>query len=693
LPDIPGYYSGDIMNCIKSRESGSYTASDWKKSSKYTDDTKANEALDVANKAQTTADGAKSVADNAKIIGDNLVNGLGFQETEITGKYIISPVIAGGTLLIGDTNSTYAQITTEGKLICTGAEISGDIVANSLTLGNGVTIPSTSIDGLDSTIKGYGYQTKAETQKIVEAYGYQTKANVTSLITSYGYKNADEVKDIVEGYGYTTNSAAYQYLIDGDYFLVSGTKISEITGYTEFKNSLVLKSSISSTTSTETITLPSGEKVNRTTYITTVPNSDGTSKTFKTYDDGAYVFTNIGIGNGSSDPENSTSTDTYVMIDKNGCLTADNAVIRGNIYAINGYFNGTVHATDGEFSGTINAGAGSIGGIEILSDRLRSRNTMTEGVAGAQYEASIRKYNPDASNPTKEPAFLIRKRNYDGTNYDSSWEHIFKVTYEGKLTSLDADIKGGTIGGFTIGDNSITSGTWGSDGGVMMCTGSNVSKKIGGKDTNGWCFTAGSKFGVTKDGDVYASNVDITGKINATSGNMDTVTATNLIVKSGEIELGDATLNQDGLVVSGTTGKSKLGCVNIDKNSLFIGSWDYSSDVISERSTPDVFICKGSTYKYPLAGQTQSGWAIGAGKNFGVTIDGSMYCKKGEIGGLTIHTNGSLGKTYADGDGLKGIMIYPDGFRANDGRLYYIVIYQGSQEPVGGISSDGWHSI
>ena len=39
--------TGDIMRCIKARATGNYTASDWDKASKYTDDTKANEALDA----------------------------------------------------------------------------------------------------------------------------------------------------------------------------------------------------------------------------------------------------------------------------------------------------------------------------------------------------------------------------------------------------------------------------------------------------------------------------------------------------------------------------------------------------------------------------------------------------------------------------------------------------------------------
>ena len=56
---------GEIMRCKDGidRTSGSYTASDWELASKYTDDTKAKEALAVANTAQETANHAKDFAD------------------------------------------------------------------------------------------------------------------------------------------------------------------------------------------------------------------------------------------------------------------------------------------------------------------------------------------------------------------------------------------------------------------------------------------------------------------------------------------------------------------------------------------------------------------------------------------------------------------------------------------------------
>ena len=199
----PPYYKGDlwvqgedgeIMRCITERLTGDYTSIDWEKASKYTDDTRADAAY-------TLADSAKGIADNAKIIGDNLVNGLGFKETEITGKYVISPVIAGGHLLIGDTTGTYAQITTEGKLICVNADVRGNIIANSLTLGENVKISSDNISGLDK------YATKEDIPVLSEDILYADDVSISSSESANG----------VITQSITVGDKTYTSIIDGDF--------------------------------------------------------------------------------------------------------------------------------------------------------------------------------------------------------------------------------------------------------------------------------------------------------------------------------------------------------------------------------------------------------------------------------------------------------------------------------------------
>lgn len=82
----------------------------------------------------------------------------------ITGKTIQSSDFIGGSLLIGDkTTNTYAEINTDGKLTCTGADITGAITATSGSFKNGAfdncTIKNTctikgSLDGVDGTFVG-----------------------------------------------------------------------------------------------------------------------------------------------------------------------------------------------------------------------------------------------------------------------------------------------------------------------------------------------------------------------------------------------------------------------------------------------------------------------------------------------------------------------------------------------------------
>ena len=68
----------------------------------------------------------------------------------------------------------------------------------------------------------------------------------------------------------------------------------------------------------------------------------------------------------------------------------------------------------------------------------------------------------------------------------------------------------GTIGGFTIDNNSISNQKLGESGSVIISTGTTGSARIGGSgNISSWAFTAGNNFGVTTEGGVYASNIII----------------------------------------------------------------------------------------------------------------------------------------------------------------------------------------
>lgn len=148
----------------------------------------------------------------------------------------------------------------------------------------------------------------------------------------------------------------------------------------------------------------------------------------------------------------------------------------------------------------------------------------------------------------------------------------------------------GQLGGFKIGANNLSNGIWGTDKSVLMSIGTTENKAIGGSSAiSGWCFTAGSKFGVTTSGDLYASNANISGTINASKGT--------------------------------------IGRFNITDTYLITGSDD---------------TCTGM-------GENQAFWAGSNDSNnapFHVGYDGSIYSIKGLVGGWNIEN----GKLYG-GDG------------------------------------------
>lgn len=164
------------------------------------------------------------------------------------------------------------------------------------------------------------------------------------------------------------------------------------------------------------------------------------------------------------------------------------------------------------------------------------------------------------------------------------------------LYSDNAFLKGtiiatsGTIGGFTLSTDSIQNGTFGQDGSVMMCLGSNNSASIGGSgNINGWTFTAGSKFGVTKNGAMYATSGKI-GKYTITDsclttggGSVCTGMGGNQAFWAGSNDSNNAPfhVSYDGSLYASKANIS--GTINSTDGS--IGGWKIENSSIYVRST------------------------------------------------------------------------------------------------------------
>ena len=211
----------------------------------------------------------------------------------------------------------------------------------------------------------------------------------------------------------------------------------------------------------------------------------------------------------------------------------------------------------------------------------------------------------------------------------------------------------GKIGGWTIGATSLTSGTWGENNSVMLCIGTSGSKSIGGSGSiSGWVISAGSTFGVTKTGAMYATSGKIAGWTISADGiymgdtGMSSNTSkyafwagetntkygasdTNAKFKVGH----NGTLTATGANISGKiiADDGEIGGFTIDSNSIHNGTFGNSGSVM---------MCTGSSGSKNIGGSGSiSGWCFTAGDKFGVTTSGALYSTSGKIGGFTIGAN------------------------------------------------------
>ena len=224
----------------------------------------------------------------------------------------------------------------------------------------------------------------------------------------------------------------------------------------------------------------------------------------------------------------------------------------------------------------------------------------------------------------------------------------------------------GTIGGFKIDYNSLTNGTWGTDKSVLVCTGTASAKAVGGSSAiNGWCFTAGSKFGVTISGDLYASNANISGTVTSASGSIGGFTISQYNIKGTNVGLGCASGHDYAFWAGNSTGSASPFRVGHD-GSLTATKATITGTIISDNITAtsgkigsfnlDSKFLQSSDETVGLSA-TETNWAFWAGGStadtakFRVTQAGTLYTKDiqataGKIGKYTI-----TGTSLWTGDG------------------------------------------
>lgn len=226
------------------------------------------------------------------------------------------------------------------------------------------------------------------------------------------------------------------------------------------------------------------------------------------------------------------------------------------------------------------------------------------------------------------------------------------------LYSDNAFLKGtiiatsGTIGGFTLSTNSIQNGTFGQDGSVMMSLGSNNSASIGDSgNINGWTFTAGSKFGVTKNGAMYA-----------TSGKIGGFNIDSTYLQSSDKTVGLSASASDWAFWAGGAGTdtAKFRVNHAGKlwasNATIAGNITATSGKIGKYNITNNYLISGSGSTCTGMGGTHAFWAGSDSSNdapFHVSYDGSLYASKANISGVINSTDGSIGGWKINSDRIE----------------------------------------
>ncbi len=220
----------------------------------------------------------------------------------------------------------------------------------------------------------------------------------------------------------------------------------------------------------------------------------------------------------------STESGTVFNVDRDGNVTANSVHITGGELNINDTFtvtpDGILTAQGADIQGRIEAESGLIAKFNIESDTIEG-NT----------------YNRIWSGSINTSNYVLVSPGYNAiiTNLDSENSHNwafaagsnFGVDNQGNLYAKNAFISGkiesdlGKIAGFEITETNIhtINKELGSDKSVYLSSSGEYSI-IENLDNNYhyWSLVIDNLFGVTREGEIFAKSVDLTGKITATSG-------------------------------------------------------------------------------------------------------------------------------------------------------------------------------
>lgn len=277
------------------------------------------------------------------------------------------------------------NVNLKGTVYATGGSFTGDIVANSLTLGSNVTIPESNVAGSSSYVKKdvtLGYVSQGYNGFQVSSNGLLKASNAIIYGTVYASSGSFSGTVYASSGSFTGTVNANDGVIGG--CTISGNKLqvpsANITG--QLTSSQIASNSITS------------DKIYSGAITTAKLSTDAIkSQNYSApgyYDDGyAQQGSYLNLSNGSFTSKN-------LVIDNYG-----NLKLKGNVTATSGSFTGSVYANDGVIggcsiqNGTLKVPAANITGnlsasqITVGYNNLQTQlNTMTNNISSATSTAN-----------------------------------------------------------------------------------------------------------------------------------------------------------------------------------------------------------------------------------------------------------------------------------------------------------------
>lgn len=318
--------------------------------------------------------------------------------------------------------------------------------------------------------------------------------------------------------------------------------------------------------------------------VNTAPSGSGLTQgaAFK----GAVEATSLSLGsNGMFVAGTISDGDTGIEITHDGFLQASNAWIQGELLADAGRIGSWVIHEDAIYYTSKTPSAAS---IVLSAEGMKSNNSIAgntnngTGSGKANWVFTVKDKFGIESDGTLNATGVKIKGNIKATNLsleedaefngetviDGNRVYYYSMTSGGKLTAVNAEITGkitantGLIGGWSIKPKSTNYSArlyYGAENpasnslviapeGVTLTTALCGWEPTTNDQSKTWAFTIKNRFGVTTTGDLWATNVNLSGSINASGGSIGGFTINNTYISNGPESLSDT--DHDGVYIS-----------------------------------------------------------------------------------------------------------------------------------------------